>query len=361
MNIEYLNMSIITREANTNFRNSLRATENDQIKQIQSNGNPGLSGVKKAPIEIPTKFRVGINLNNPNYSKSNVTQHKIHNRKKPFACNNQERTYYKRTNSVNSISHIDHMVGVDCNTSKKPVIKLKSKIDEEINKENEGRIKVNRIRDYRTLFFYKENFVNTSLTKQSSLKDMYSNPFSEVKECTNYGVDIGKSQLVKRNNSSENIRVKSTRDYYYNSSQFQDSCLNIPYERKYKKEIDNKITNNKVKVSRSAIKSKIDECKIPSKESILSMKNKDDLSTTKKSLFNPECTFNRNNSSVSIYGIFNNTNTNTKSAFYLKESGRLNNDKIFNNQHILAHDAFPDKSHNRKAYKKLHDGIGVFY
>jgi len=358
-------MSIVTREANVNFRNSLRTS--DQVKESLNNGNPSLSAFKKLPIEIPTKFRVGINPKNPNYSKSKVIQHRIHNRKNPLISSEQERTYYKRTNSVNSISHIDHMVGVDLSDTHKPVIKLKSKIDEEINLNKDGNIKVNRKKDYRTLFFYKENFYNQSLSKQSSLKDLYSNPFSEEKDLTVYGVDIGKSQLIKRNNSSESIRVKLTRDYYYNSSQFQESCFNVPYDKNFKKDIDNKITSNPIKVNNRKEKFKnnitqviSNENLIPNiKENILSMNNKDDKQSTKKSLYNPVFTFNRNNSSTSIYGIFNNTNK--SSSNNVKENKRFINDKIYNNQNVLSNDFFPDKVYNRKACKKLNDGIGIFY
>ena len=341
-------MSVKMKTINSNFQNSLRSSKAKLSEnQKESEGLNGKNSIiiKKQPIEFPEKYIFAINPNNPNYKKTDMLYHFIHNGKNP----QKEISHLKRTNSCsNSISNIAHMVGQEEHLFK-PIIRLKHKI---IENNKESLIKVKRKKDYSVLFFEKENFEN-KLNKQGSVKDLYSNPFSEERDITKYGIEIGKYQQHNRSNSASNLRTKSTRDYFYNSNQFIDCLPNK--NKKTHLELGNKISFENMNTNKFK-KEFFKEIKQPASD--LHVK---DLFKPIPRLLNKEISSKHKsnikvNNSTSIYKIFNN-----------KEDSKINMknvviDKIYNTHfNLFDNNTDINKKYNHKSFQVFKDNKVCFY
>lgn len=342
-------MSVKMKTVNSNFQKSLRSS---RAKLTENQDGPeGINGknsifIKKQPIEFAEKYIFAINPNNPNYKKSDMLHHNTHNGTNP----QKEISHIKRTYSCSNISKINHMVGQE-ERKIKPLIRLKNKI---IENNKESLIKVKRKKDYSVLFFEKENFEN-KLNKQGSVKDLNSNPFSEDREITKYGIEIGRYQQQNRSNSASNLRAKSTRDYFYNSNQFIDCLPNK--NKKTQNEISNKITFENLNSIRLKKNESIKEISKPANDvhvkdllkPIPRLLNQEINSTHKSNI--------KVNNSTSIYKIFNNK---VDSKINLK---KIVNDKIYNTHFNLFDTTNVDssKKYNHKSFQVFKDNKVCFY
>lgn len=90
-------MSVKLMKMNKEFQGSLRSSKKS-LNIVEDNESKKFMIERKNPLEIPERFRLGINPNNPNYLKQDFIKHNSHRRDGIERCKSTEnvKSYYKR-------------------------------------------------------------------------------------------------------------------------------------------------------------------------------------------------------------------------------------------------------------------------